>query len=251
MTSEPGALMWRVQRMIQTFAVSLLVGLAVVLLVASLLAVLGLVPWLQLYAGFNEPVVGAGIVAQVGMAVLAVSLCFFLPTNARVLRLENAHRDFSISMEDIAKAYTLSHRADREGIFALSSEFDSVRERMTQLRQHPDLALLEPELLEVAAQMSFEARDLARIYSDERVARAKGFLVQRQQELVAYRDRLALAQYACTELKRWLGDIEADEKVAASQLERLERDLREILPKLGYDFEEPQANVVPISKPAK
>ena len=99
--------------------------------------------------------------------------------------------------------------------------------------------------------MSLQSYELARVYSDEKVQRAKEFLRHRQQEVALFRDRMVLAQYACTELKHWLQDIEADEKVAQSQLERLERDLREVLPNLGYDFED-AANVVQMPvKPAK
>ncbi|MFC2968339.1 hypothetical protein [Acidimangrovimonas pyrenivorans] len=71
-----------------------------------------------------------------------------------------------------ARALARAHGGDREGVFALSSEFDSMRERLTHLRKHPDLSGLEPELLELAAQMSHLSRDLARVYSDEKVARA-------------------------------------------------------------------------------
>ena len=44
-------------------------------------------------------------------------------------------------MEDIARAYHLCHTADRAGVFTLSSEFDSVRERLAYQRDHPDLEL--------------------------------------------------------------------------------------------------------------
>jgi chromosome segregation ATPase len=182
---------------------------------------------------------------------VAVGLCFFLPSNTRILRLERSHRDFRLSMADVTEAYRLAHSADRAGVFALSGEFDAMRERLHHLRRHPDLAALEPDLLEVAAQMSLASRDLARTYAEEKVTRAKEFLKARQQEAAAFQDRLTMATYACSELKRWLQDIEADETVAAKQLERLERDLREILPTLGYDFED-QANVVQMpAKPAR
>ena len=56
------------------------------------------------------------------------------------------------------------------------------RERIDYLRQHPDLKLLEADILTLAAQMSQQSHRLAEIYNDERVTRAKDFLQQRQRE---------------------------------------------------------------------
>ena len=64
-------------------------------------------------------------------------------------------------MWDVAQAYQAAHAADRDGVFNLPSEFDSVRERIEHLRRHPDLGRLKPEILELAAQISHESRELA------------------------------------------------------------------------------------------
>merc|ERR1712173_435973 len=106
------------------------------------------------------PVENAGMYAQLALTVLAVGLCFFLPTNRRVMQLETSHRQFNVGMQDVARAYAAVHAADRAETFQMSSEFDSVRERLAYLRDHPDLATLEPAVLEMAAQMSHVARDL-------------------------------------------------------------------------------------------
>ena len=246
------------QSILQTTALAFLAVLALAALTFTTLAALGVEPWLTLNASFGgHDLPNAGLYTQIGVTLLLASLCFFVPANARMMRLERSHRSFTLSMNDVAQAYAISHQSDKSGVFTLSSEFDSVRERIAHLRQHPDLATLEPDVLEVAGQMSHVSRNLARVYSDEAVARAKTFLQQRQEECAALRDRIQLAQYTSTELKRWLADIEADEKTAATQMERLERDLRDILPALGYDFEDaqhadPQQNVVQMpAKPAK
>jgi hypothetical protein len=104
----------------------------------------------------------------------------------------------------------------RGGVFALSGEFDAMPERITHLRRHLDLGGLEPELQELTTQMSLESRDLARIFCDDKIKRAKTFLEQRQQKA----DTL------------------------------LERDLRDILPTLGYELEDggTQPNLVPMPK---
>jgi chromosome segregation ATPase len=117
------------------------------------------------------------------------------------------------------------------------------------MRRHPELAALEPEVLEVAAQMSRTSKDLSVIYSDERVARAKAFLKQRQEEVDAFRDTISLAQASTDEIRRWLRDVEADERASEQQLGRLEKDLREVLPALGYVLDDPvsaEDNVVTI-----
>lgn len=156
-------------------------------------------------------------------------------------------------MEDVARAYRIAHAADRKGLFLIAGEFEQMRARLDHLRQHPDLGHLEPELLDLAAEMSFLSRDLARIYADDKVARAKSFLAQRQEEVHGVTERLDAARKTCDELRRWLNDIEADEKLAQTRIRQLEADLHEILPALGYDFDHdtPESNVVPLNKPGK
>lgn len=229
--------------------------LALGLVAASLAAAFGLIPWPQLALFFGgQAVPMAGMWLQLGLTALVLLLLFYLPANLRMARLERSHRSFAMGMEDVARAYRLAHAADRVGVFSLSAEFDAMRARMEHLRNHPDLAHLEPELLQLAAQMSHETRDLARTYSDDKVARARLFLEQRQQEVQALTDRLSIARRTCDELRRWLTDIEADERQAQLQLRRLEADLKEILPGLGYDFDHDElreANVVALPKPGK
>lgn len=237
----------------QAAAQGLIVALTFGLLLATAFAALGWLPWPTLYLSFGALTLpAAGMWVQLGITLLFVILCFFLPANNRMARLERSHRSFAMGVEDVSRAYRMAHAADRAGVFALSSEFDSVRARMEHLRNHPDFGHLEPELLQLAAQMSHETRELARTYSDVKVARAKTFLAQRQEEVQALTDRLVLARRTCDELKRWLTDIDSDERQAQVQLRRLEADLKEILPGLGYDFdldERPDGNVVSLPKP--
>lgn len=246
-------------QIVQDFTRQMIEGLIVLvalgLLAATLAAAHGALPWPELALSWGgQPVPEAGMWAQLALTALALALTFHLPANARMARLERSHRSFAMGMEDVARAYRLAHEADRKGAFALSGEFDSMRARLDHVRRHPDLAHLEPELLQLAAQMSHETRDLARTYSDEKVGRARLFLAQRQEEVKALTDRLAAARRVCDDLRRWLQDIEADERQAQTQLRRLEADLKEILPTLGYDFDQPEpqeANVVALTIPGK
>lgn len=223
--------------------------LAAAMCVASAMAALGQIPWPSLPVNWgNDAWPDAGMWMQVGLTLLLLCLCFFLPANARMARLERSHRSFQIGMEDVKRAYALAHAADRTGVFTLSSEFESVRQRMDLLRRHPDLSELEPELLELAAQMSFQSRDLARAYSDEKVQRAREFLRARQSDADQLAERIRLARMTSDELRRWLTDVEAEERRNLSQIRRLEADRREILPALGYAFEDPRdANVLPLA----
>ncbi len=238
----------------QAAAQGAIVALTFGLLLATAFSALGWMPWPTLYLSFGDVTLpAAGMWVQLGVTLLFIILCFFLPANNRMARLERSHRDFAMGVEDVARAYRLAHATDRTGVFTLSSEFDSVRARMEHLRQHPDFGHLEPELLQMAAQMSHETRELARAYSDVKVARAKSFLTQRQEEVQALTDRLIIARRTCDELKRWLADIESDERQAQVQLRRLEADLKEILPGLGYAFDledRADGNVVSLPKPA-
>jgi len=242
-------------RTLQSAAHGLLILLALALITASSLAALGHLPWPRLTLAFGTTSLpDAGMWAQLGLTAFIALLCLFLPANSRMARLERSHRTFAMGLEDVAHAYRIAHAADRAGVFALSGEFEAVRARLKHLRQHPDLAHLEPELLQLAAEMSFQTRDLARTYSDARVARARDFLRQRQEEVQSLTDRLTLARQTTDELRRWLTDIEAEERQAEQQIKRLEADLREILPQLGYALEadDPRdATVVQLPKPAK
>ncbi|UOA32011.1 hypothetical protein DSM110093_01793 [Sulfitobacter sp. DSM 110093] len=234
-----------VQFAFQRLALVVFALAALALTGASIMAALGLWNWVSLdlqYAG--APVEDAGMYAQIALTVLAVGLCFFLPTNRRIMRLETSHRQFKVGMQDVARAYGAVHAADRAETFQMSSEFDSVRERLAYLRDHPDLSTLEPAVLEMAAQMSHVARDLAEVYSDEKLSRARSFLKQRQEEVELFNSRLNQAKGISTEMKHWLHEVELEESVAVAQLERLRDEMREIMPELGLE------RVVPTEAPA-
>jgi hypothetical protein len=220
----------------QTVALAAIAGLAGLLGGLTSMSILGLAPWLEIDARFGgAPLPWAGMALQIGFTLFCVGLCFFLPASRRILRLEQAHRDFHINMEDVARAYRVSHAADRKGLFRAASEFDSVRERIAHLRSHPDLGALEPGVLEVAAQMSHEARALAEIYSDEKVERARTFLRQRQEEAQRMQDSIAAARHTCDQIKHWLLEVQTEEALVKRHLARLEADLLELLPQLGFE----------------
>jgi len=255
MLSELSARLRHAQGAMNVLAVVLIGFCAAALFLCSLLAALNILPWPQIALFFNgQALPRAGMWLQLGLTALFALLLLYLPGNLRITRLERSHRSFAMGMQDVARAYAHAHAADRAGVFALSPEFDAMRARMEHLHKHPDLRDLEPELLQLAAQMSFESRNLAQVYSDEKVARAKAFLKQRQEDVQLMADRLALARRSCDELRRWLRDVEAEERTAQIQIRRLEADLREILPALGYDFDmedHRDANVVQLPKPGK
>lgn len=235
MTENMRSAVFLVQYILQRLAMAVFVLAALGLCLATGLAAFGVWPWLELQAAFGGTNYdNAGQVAQIGLTVLAVLLCFYLPANARMMALENAHRRFHLNMEDVARAYAAAHAADRAGMFRIQSEFDAVRERLAYMREHPDLETLEPDIMEVAAQMSYISRELAEVYSDDKVDRARAFLKQRQQEVEAFNRRIAHAKQISIKLKQWAQDVEMEESVAISQLERIRDDLREILPELGY-----------------
>jgi len=247
-----------IQNAFQHATILLIWGLALTMAALSLGAAFGMLPWLEITASINgADIANAGMIAQLGFSFFCLALLFFLPTNTRIMQLEKSHRNFHVSMQDIANAYAISHEGDRAGLFKIGSEFDSVRERIAHLRDHPDLATLEPSVLEVAAQMSHEARDLAEVYSNERVERAKTFLKQRQQEVDTFQENLRIANQTTGELKNWLLQVETEEGLIERQLDTLQADLFEILPELGFDLDQGEehpkdANVVSLAaKPAE
>ncbi|MEO0566820.1 MAG: DNA repair protein [Pseudomonadota bacterium] len=208
---------------------------ALVLTGASILAAFGVLPWLQLQASFGATTItNAGMLLQIGVTALAVMLCFFLPANSRIMVLENSHRRFHINMHDVSQAFAISFNADKDGMFTQTHEYDSVKERMTYMREHPDLEMLEPEIMEVAAQMSHIARDMAATYSTDKIERARGFLREREHELVRFNNQLNRAKAVTRELKSWSHSVNEKEAEAEAQLDALRDELRELLPELGY-----------------
>lgn len=228
----------------------LVIGLAAI--AYTLASAFGLAPWLTFTATFGEFFVPlAGMYTQIVLTIMLASLFFFMPSAKRILSLERSHRNFQLSMEDVARAYHLCHTADRAGVFTMSSEFDAVRERLSYLRDHPDLDSLEPKVLELAAQMSQQSRELGDIYNDEKVARAKTFLQQRQEEAERQQQLIVEAHHALRDIRKWSQQVELEESVVASQLSQLEEQLEATLPSLGYTLGKESAEIVPLpQKPA-
>jgi hypothetical protein len=225
-----------VQYLLQRLALVVFVVAALALITATAMASLGLWNWIEIPVSIaGQPVENAGMYAQIGLTVLAFSICFFLPSNWRIMRLETSHRNFAMNMNDVSRAYAAVHAADRSHTFQLSSEFDSVRERLLYLRDHPDLSTLEPSLLEVASQMSHISKELASVYADEKIDRARNFLKQRQEEIDLFNSRLDQAKSISTEMRHWLHEVELEESVASAQLDRLRAEMHEIMPELGVE----------------
>ncbi len=212
----------------------------------TILSAIGILPWLSLQAGLsNGATIDAGIYIQIGLTALILMLVFYLPSNARMMALENTHRKFTMNMQDVAGAYQVAHAADRSGAFALASEFDAVKERMAFLRDHPDLQGLEPQVLELAAQMSQISQELAETYGDTKVERARAFLRQRQEEVEQFQHRIEDAQTIQHELRQWTRDIEIEESIAKSQLARLRDELFDLLPELSAQLQSPTDDQTP------
>lgn len=247
--------LFHIQALMLRLALFVICAAALAAVAATALSTAGVWPWLELEAGIggaSHP--KAGMIAQIALTALCVMLAFYLPANARMLALERSHRHFALKMEDVARAYAAVHAADRSGTFDLASEFDAVKSRMLFLKDHPDLGGLEPEVLEVAAQMSQVSRELAETYSDANVARARTFLKQRQEEAAQFTARLEDAKVILHELEQWTRDVEIEESIARSQMQRLREELFALLPELSAQLQSETGegsvpSVVPISKP--
>lgn len=202
-------------------------GLAAIVSVsATALAFAGVLPWpsLTILYGTSE-IVWFGQALQIGVTLLLVVLAMSLPGIGRVLRLEATHRRFEIDMDDITKAYRAAHMADRAEIFGMQREFDAVRERYRYLKGQPGLNQIDAELLTVAAQMSQQTQELASVYSDEKVARARESLKQRHKDAETLQDRLQNAYASIREIRRMMDDVDIEESTVASQIARLREEM--------------------------
>ncbi len=226
--------LWRAQHLMQTAAMMGVSALALGLLTSFLLSSFGVWPSLDVTLSLSDgTAIAAGHLLHGAATSIAVLLLAYMPAHWRMRALETSHRSFRLGMEDVERAYRVAHAEDRKGIFKLSSEYDAVRERMEFLANHPDLGNLEPEILEVAAQMSRVSRDLADRYSDEAVGRAKSFLTERQHEAERMQNRIETALAASREIRRWHDRVTMDEDIAQSRLNQLVAELDDILPDIG------------------
>lgn len=110
------------QYLMQRLALFFFAACAAGLTTASIMATFGYWAWVDVplsYAG--EPLENAGMYLQISATILAAGICFFLPANIRIMQLENSHRRFTVSMDDVARAYGAVHAADRGRNFQLSS----------------------------------------------------------------------------------------------------------------------------------
>ena len=231
------AISTRFWKAVQTVSIAVYAAAALALIVYSIACALGLFSWITLPITIGDTTYAqAGMYAQIALTAAFSSLVFMIPTNTRIMALEQSHRSFQISMDDVAQAYYLCHTADRNGQFSLSAEFDSVRERLVFMRDHPDLATLEPGVLEVAAQMSQQSRNLAEVYSDENVDRAKAFLRERQQEADSQEAAIASAMRRLEEIESLSAHVEAKEVTTDRMLDRLDEKVRRTLEPFGYDI---------------
>lgn len=213
----------------QTVAIFFFATTGLALLAVSLLAFAGVLPWLHLEVSYLEKSVPwAGQAFQIGMTVLFLLLAVYVPTNRHIMMLEATHRNFAIGMDDVARAYQAVHLADRKTSFEMEREFDAVRERFEYLKSHPDLPEIDGELLTIAAQMSHQSRDLAKDFSEERIARAQNSLRERQRDVGELEERIVAANALSIEIRRGLEDVEFAENSASSQLMRLREELAEL-----------------------
>ena len=201
-----------------------LAALAAVL--ATGLALVGVLPFIDLTIGFGgKSITWAGMATQLGLTALLVTLAGIMPAAWRVMRLEATHRQFQIDMDDITRAYRAAHMADRAEMFDMQREFDSVRERYNFVRKQPDMDDINAELVTVAAQMSAQSRELAETFSDERLSATREALLNRRQEADALKGRLDAVRGDIAQLAKLQDSVQDDEAAVSSMLRELETQM--------------------------
>lgn len=228
--------LWRFVSAAQFLAMLSVAAVAVGALGLTILMAAGVLPWPVLPLGLSDGrTVNAAPGVLLGLVFLGLLLLVYMPANWRLRALENSHRSFQVGMADVANAYWAAHEADREGIFTLHSEYDSVKERYHFLREHPDLKTLEPEILEMAAEMSHTSRDLALRYSDEAVTRARAFLEERTDEATRLETEISTAATAVRGLRSMVEDLGKVEARQDQKVQAIVDELNAVLPRLGLE----------------
>ena len=158
--------------------------------------------------------------------LLAAAMLTFIPSGKRLMKLELSHRSFQTGMEDVRQAFYIAFTADRTGMFRLTEQFDAV-------------------ILTLAAQMSFEARELAARFSTENVTRANGIIAERLAEVEAVEALITTIEQTKAHAKRTLARLAAIKGTAALQLETDMSELETLLGPYGFVRQPvPETNVV-------
>jgi hypothetical protein len=166
--------------------------------------------------------------------LFAAILLTFIPSARRLMKLELSHRSFQTGMEDVRQAFYIAFTADRSGMFRLNEQFDAVSERIRFLKQHPALENKEPEILALAAQMSFEARELAARYSMENVTRANSIIAERLVEVEAVEAAITDIERTNAAAKQTLERLAAIKETAAGKLAADMQELETLLGPYGF-----------------
>lgn len=186
----------------------------------------------------------AVVYVGVTLSLIGIVICTLVPGSKRVLKLEQTHRDFRVTMNDVERAYNIVHEKDRDGAFNLPGEFEGVRERFEFLKSKSELQDFEPEILLLAAQMSYHTREVARAFNTESVARAEDFLRQRRYELERGEEQIAVALTVLGRVKREARALALAEQVQDSQISRIVAEITEELTPLGFQVTPRQNTVV-------
>lgn len=177
--------------------------------------------------------------------LFAACMLTFIPSAKRLMKLELSHRSFRTGMEDVRQAFYIAFSADRSGMFRLTEQFDAVSERIRFLKNHDELINKEPEILTLAAQMSFEAKELAARYSTENVARAHNIIAERLHEVEAVETLITNIERTRTDAKRTLERLATIKNTAGERLEVTMQELETLLEPYGFVRQAaPETNVV-------
>ena len=115
----------------------------------------------------------------------------------------------------------------------MHSEYDALRERLSYLAKHRDLGNLEPEILQVAAQVSRVSEGLATTFSDAAISHAKAFLPAGQEEVEHIEEHIERAIGTTREIRQCHQRQSMDGDVVLSRLEGLKAELKDVLPEVG------------------
>ncbi len=227
------------------------VALAVVLFMVCASPLLGvlswaeIVPWPVLNVTLSDgsvhnavPYLGAAI-SFIGIVMLAL-----VPGSKRVLTLEQTHREFKMTMDDVAGAFYAAFTADRDGIFKIKGEFDAIRARHEYLKSLPNLPSLEPDILLQAAQMSYVSEELARAYGTDAVERARDFLKSRQDEINRFSALLKSEEAELPVIRDLALTLRDQDRMNHETRNRLDEQLRELVAPLGYVKETARTTVL-------
>lgn len=207
-------------RIFQVTSVWTLITITILLAVYTLLCLFGFMPWLYVPLQFGQEgaVVDRGTIIQLLLVLVMFSLCYNIPSSARIMRMEVIKHKEHLGLQDIMTATAHLFEEDRNGAFSVTTQFDNITRRIEMLQRHETLDKLSDKHQATAAMISYQVRKFAKKFSKKKVDRANTALQLIRQRLTETETIIADVTPIVNDLASEYNDIVDRERICRARV---------------------------------